>query len=90
MLDSIRLSLRLVSNDFDSEILELIEACKRDLAVGGVSNIDEKVNEIEPLILRAVTLYCKGHFGFANMGEKYLEAYESLKVALYMEGLTNV
>jgi len=83
MLDNIRLSLRLVTYEFDTEIIELIEACKRDLQTGGVINIDDS----DPLILRAITLYCKGHFGYADMGEKYLESYESLKTVLYMDNL---
>jgi len=84
MLEKIKLSLRLITEEFNTEIESLIAACKRDLNVGGVKNIDEE----DPLILRAITLYCKGHFGYADIGEKYLQAYESLKNALYMEGLT--
>jgi len=78
MLEAVRLSLRLTVSDFDAEILDIIEACKLDLHVAGVARIPDN----DPLILRAVTLYAKGHFGFADMGEKYLKAYESLKITL--------
>jgi len=80
MLEAVRLSLRLTVNDFDTEILDLIEACKMDLKVAGVV----KIVDNDPLILRAVTMYAQGHFGGADIGEKYLKAYEYLKITLCM------
>jgi hypothetical protein len=82
MLDAVRLSLRVTGDTFDQEIIGLIESCKADLRLAGVV----KIKNNDPLILRAVTLYAKGHFGFANMGEKYLEAYTSLKIHLQLAG----
>ena len=82
MIDAIRLSLRLTNDVFDSEILDLTEACKIDLRLAGVVNICDN----DPLILRAMTLYAKGHFGYADMGEKYLQSYEMLKVSLSLAG----
>ena len=82
MLDAVRLSLRLTVNDFDTEITDLIESCKYDLKLAGVV----KISYNDPLILRAVTLYAKGHFGFADIGEKYLKAYEYLKISLALSG----
>ena len=78
MLEHIRLALRLTDEVFDGEIKALIEACKADLKTSGVVHI----NDSDPLILQAVTLYCKGHFGYADIGEKYLQVYESLKTPL--------
>ena len=86
MLEAIRLSLRLKQDVFDDEILGLIAACKIDLKLAGVV----KINDSDPLILRAVTLYCKGHFGFADMGVKYLQSYEMLKISLSLAGDYNV
>ena len=82
MLDAIRLSLRLTVNDFDTEITDLIESCKYDLKLAGIVEIPDN----DPLILRAVTLYAKGHFGFADIGETYLKAYEHLKISLCLSG----
>ena len=82
MLESVRLSLRLTSEAFDNEIIDLIEGCKHDLKLAGIVNITDD----DPLVLRAVTLYSKAHFGFADMGEKYLQAYEALKVSLCLAG----
>jgi len=85
MLEMIRLSLRLTNEEFDSEIESLIEACKTDLQVAGVVNIADD----DPLILRAATLYCKGHFGFANIGADFLESYEMLKKVLCISSKYN-
>jgi len=82
MLKQVRLSLRLTNKTFDSEIKDLIEACKRDLKLAGVVNIVDD----DPLILRAVTLYCKGHFGFADIGDNFLQSYEMLKISLCLAG----
>ena len=82
MLKKIRLALRLTDNTFDDEIEMLIAACKADLKTAGVVDI----NDNAPLALQAIILYCKGHFGFANVGEKYLEIYESLKTPLRLAG----
>ena len=82
MLDKIKLALRLADNSFDVEIKALIEACKADLKIAGVVDIQDN----NPLFLQAATLYCKGHFGYADISEKYLQAYESLKTPLRLAG----
>jgi len=82
MLEQIRLSLRLTNGTFDNEINDLIAACKYDLKLAGVVNIQDD----DPLILRAATLYCKGHFGFADVGVKFLQSYETLKISLLLAG----
>jgi len=82
MLEQIRLALRLTNNTFDDEIKDLIAACKLDLKIAGVVHIEDS----DPLILRAATLYCKGHFGFADVGVKFLQSYEMLKISLCLAG----
>lgn len=82
MLESVRLSLRKTGTEFDSEIEDIIAACKIDLGLAGIV----KIKDDDPLILRAVTLYAKGHFGFADLGEKYLQSYEALRNSLAIAG----
>jgi len=82
MLEAVRLSLRLTNKTFDDEITNLITGCKLDLKLAGIVNYTDD----DPLILRAVTLYAKGHFGFADVGEKYLQSYESLRNSLSLAG----
>ena len=82
MLESIRLSLRLTASNFDEEIKQLIAACKADLKLAGVLCINDK----DPLILQAVTMYCKGHFGYDDIKDSYLRTYEMLKTTLTLRG----
>ena len=81
MLDKIRLALRLTNNMFDEEIESHIAACRADLRLAGI-----RINDENPLTLHAYTLWCKAHFGFADVGEKYLQVYESLKTPLRLAG----
>ena len=85
MLEKIKLALRLTDDVFKDEIEALIAACKADLKIAGVVNTDDS----DPLIFQAITLYCKGHFGYADVGEKYLLAYESLKTPLRLRFASN-
>jgi len=82
MLDAVKLSLRLMDNTFDTEVKDIIAGCKYDLKLAGIVSYTDD----DPLILRAVTLYAKGHFGFANVGEKFLQSYESLRNSLSVAG----
>ena len=82
MLDAVKLSLRLMDDTFDTEVKDIIEGCRYDLKLAGIV----KYSDDDPLILRAVTLYAKGHFGFANTGEKFLQSYESLRNSLCLAG----
>ena len=78
MVKDIRFILRLTNEVFDAEIKALVEACKQDLKIAGVVSLETS----NPLFFQAVTLYCKGFFGFADMGDKYINSYESLKTVL--------
>ena len=81
MIEHIRLSLRLSSEIFDCEIKALIDACIADLKLSGIDT-DKDHPDIQVLIRQAVTLYCKAHFGFADIAVKYVDIYEKLKVVL--------
>ena len=77
MLEDVKDALRENGNDSDSEILDLIESAKLDLEISGVN----KIIDTDPLIKRAIILYCKTHFGYedVNMSLRLQEAYISLK-----------
>lgn len=79
MLNSIKDSLRINGNDLDIEIQDLIDAAKADLILSGVH--EDKVVDTDPLIKRAITVYCKAHFGYddVNMAERFEQSYISLK-----------
>jgi uncharacterized phage protein (predicted DNA packaging) len=78
-LSDVKNALRVSGTDSDAEILDLIEAAKADLILSGV-HID-KVDDTDPLIKRAITVYCKSNFGYEDpkLSERFQESYVSLK-----------
>lgn len=71
ILDKVKLALRIVTDDFDLEIQDLIDACLLDLGIAGVTKNDTT----NALVIRAICTYCKYHFGDA----KGVEELERLK-----------
>lgn len=87
MLEKVKLSLRIKSSKLDDEINDLIEACKIDLSISGV----RKIKDEDPIIQRAIIVYCKANFGFDNKdSEKYQKSYDLLKQSLSLCGDYNV
>jgi hypothetical protein len=81
ILDDVKISLRITSTAYNTEITDLIAACKKDLEVSGVANIDDT----EVLVKRAIMTYCKCNFGFDNPDyDKLYIAYEKLKNLLVL------
>lgn len=78
MLKKVKLSLRIVTEAFDEELLDLIQAALSDLSIAGVSNL----NEEDALIIRAVTTYCKCHFGEPAGYERLKQSYDEQKAQL--------
>lgn len=79
MLQKIKDALRVSGSDLDEEIQDLIDAAKADLRLSGITK-----NEDDPLILRAITIYCKAHFGYEEpaQAELFMKSYTALKVHL--------
>lgn len=82
MLQDVKDALRVSGNDLDTEILDLIDAAKADLILSGVHK--DKVKDNDPLIKRAIIVYCKAHFGYEDpkLAERFEQSYESLKAHL--------
>ena len=82
LLDDVKLALRISSSAFDDEVVDLIEAARQDLILSGVSQ-NKAQDENDPLIKRAITVYCKAHFGFDNPeAERFAKSYDMLKAHL--------
>lgn len=91
LLDDIKIILRVSADSYDDEITDLIESAVKDLNITGIdsawfTNLMVEVAEgeepivVDPLIKRAIALYCKAHFGYDNADhERLLKAYELLK-----------
>lgn len=77
ILDDVRRELRVRNTAFDNEIQDLIDAALFDLRIPQIDR--EKITESDPLIKRAIILYCKANFGLDNPdSEKYQKAYDNL------------
>jgi len=79
MIEDVKIALRIASNAYDSEITDLIAACRADLQLAGI--IPDKANaDTDPLIKRCIITYVKAEFGYDNAeSEKYKASYEMLK-----------
>lgn len=83
MLNKVKQALRITHDVLDDEIVDLIEACKKDLSISGVSNI----SDTDPLVIRAIVVYCKANFGYDNPdSDKFKSSYEALKCHLSLCG----
>ena len=81
LLDEVKTNIRQSSTIFDTnEISPLILACKKDLEIAGIH--PTRILDTDPLIKRAVILYCKAYFGFSEQMERYQNAYEFQKKSL--------
>jgi uncharacterized phage protein (predicted DNA packaging) len=82
MLDDIKILLRITTTAFDTEINDLISAARQDLVLSGV-NSTKATDDTDPLIKRAITLYCKANFGFDNPdADRLQQSYNLLKMSL--------
>lgn len=79
MLEAVKDALRVNGDNLDDEIEDLIDAVKADLVLSGIHK--DRLDITDPLIKRAVVVYCKAHFGYedVNMSERFERAYISLK-----------
>jgi len=84
LIDDVKLALRLApaQTHFDGEINDLIAAAEMDLVQSGVDPA-KAGDHTDPLIKRAIIMYCKAHFGWENADYERLEqAYQMLKAHL--------
>ena len=79
MREQVKLALRITTDAFDGEINDLIEAALGDLQLAGVNAF---LHRDEALIRRAVTTYCKAHFGQPDNYEQLKAAYDEQKAQL--------
>lgn len=89
MIEKVKVALRIKSQNvqISEEIKDLIEAAKIDLSISGVRVIKEN----DPIIQRAIILYCKANFGLDNKdSEKYQRSYDLLKQSLSLCGDYNI
>ena len=87
-VDEIKHALRLKSSSFNTEIESLIGAGQLDLLTSGVK-AELANDESDPLIKRAIILYCQLHFGFEqdkDNANRLERLYNSLVIHLGLAG----
>lgn len=78
ILEKVKISLRVSNGAFDEELTDLIQAALMDLGIAGVTEDSLE----DRLILRAVTTYCKVHFGEPSDREWLKQSYDEQKAQL--------
>ena len=78
MLSKVKLALRITTNAFDSELIDLIAAAQLDLGIAGVT-LPETIDE---MVTRAIITYCKMSFGLPEDYDKLKKSYDEQKAQL--------
>ena len=79
LIDDIKKVLGMTTIAKDAELADLILSAKLDLKISGVDIIEET----DPLIKRAITVYCQANFVQDNaIAERFLNSYTMLKTHL--------
>lgn len=85
LLDDLKKALRISNAEYNTEVQDLINSAKLDLEITGI--VAAKILDTDALIKRAITLYCKTHFGYNNPdADRLSQAYDSLKTHLVLSG----
>lgn len=78
LLEKVKTAMRIVTDDYDAEISDLISACLLDLGIAGVTNNDNT----NKLIVRAVITYCRFSFGTPSDYDKLKASYDEQKAQM--------
>jgi hypothetical protein len=84
LLGKVKLAMRMVTNDFDSELTDLINAGFKDLGIAGVNG--EDVTPDDSLITQAIITYCKMNFGYVSKDDyaRLKASYDEQKAQISM------
>ena len=88
MLDKVKLALLISTNDFDSELTDMINAAFIDLNLGDVSEDATVITTTDAAIIRAVCTYCGYQFelmhGSIERSNAFKKSYDEQKSQLGM------
>lgn len=86
LLSKIKTSLRISHTALDEDVTDNIHACLADLQGCGVMAHKVDISQdLDPLILNAVKLYCKAEYtDDPAKAARYTEGYDKLKAFLMM------
>lgn len=85
LLNDVKMSLRVTTDAYDSEIEDLIDSAKLDLQIAGVlESVTVSTADMDKAVVTAIKTYCKLHFGTPNPSNfDYLKkSYDEQKAQL--------
>lgn len=86
LLDKVKMACRITTTAFDTELTDLISAAFADMGVTDIRPDVLTEENITPLVQRAVTTYCRMHFGQPDDYERLKASYDEQKAQLLMSG----
>lgn len=88
LLNDVKTALRISHNTLDGEIEDIIDSARHDLKLSGIFAIKaDSETDVDPLIKRAIIIYCKAHFYPDNVtAERFQRSYDMLKNHLSLAG----
>lgn len=78
MLEKVKTALRITTDAYDNELLDLIEAAQADLGIAGVV----LPSDTDALITRATITFCKMSFGLPEDYDRLKKSYDEQKSQL--------
>lgn len=85
MLEKVKVALKITTNDFDSELTDMIDAATIDLGLAGVEN----TLSTDALVIRAICTYCRLNWGSPADYDKLKASYDEQKAQMSMSSLYN-
>lgn len=80
LLNKVKTALRVTTDAFDNEILDLISAAVIDLDIAGI----DSEHGIDAIITRAIITYCRLNFGSPDEYDRLKASYDEQKAQLSM------
>ena len=87
LLDKVKVACRVTTTAYDEELNDLICAGLRDIGITDErADVLQNVNQLAPLVQRAVITYCKMNFGYLDVEQyqKFKASYDEQKAQLLM------
>lgn len=85
MLEKVKVALKITTNDFDSELSDMINAATLDLGLAGIIN----TLQTDALVIRAICTYCRLNWGSPADYDKLKASYDEQKAQMSMSSLYN-
>lgn len=82
ILPSVKMALRITTDDFNLELNDLIYAGAMDLVLAGIQTGADVLDCGDYLVKRAITTYCRYYFGQPDQADRIKATYDEQKAQL--------